>query len=167
MKKASSSLTTPLPTFGFSNPKMANRRNVSVQQHQSDPRILDRRTLHKDHRCLARVLARGMSVLDVGCGTGAVVGVDIDQGLIARARAHCHLMSNLRFEEEDATSLGFERQFDIVTSARTLQWIADVTGAIWRMTRAHEIRRSDRCAGLQPLPQRMGAQAAGAVCSFL
>src|SRR5215831_947083 len=150
MKKASSSLTTPLPTFGFSNPTILNREIMGVQQHQSDARILDRRTLHKDHRCLAGVLARGMSVLGVGCGTGAitkgiaeavgptgtVVGVDRDQGLIARARAHCRLLPNLGFEEEDATSLSFERRFDVVTSARTLQWIADVAGAISRMARA-------------------------------
>ena len=89
-------------------------------------------------------------MLDVGCGTGAitkgiaeavgptgtVVGVDRDQGLIARARAHCRLLPNLGFEEEDATSLSFERRFDVVTSARTLQWIADVAGAISRMARA-------------------------------
>ena len=91
-----------------------------------------------------------MSVLDVGCGTGAitkgiaeavgpagtVVGVDRDQGLIARARAHCRLLPNLSFEEGDATSLSFERRFDVVTSARTLQWIADVPGAISSMTQA-------------------------------
>src|SRR5215472_14154332 len=85
---------------------------MSVQQDQPDPRILDRRTLHEDHRCLAGVLARGMLVLDVWCGTGAitkgiagvvgptgrVLGIDRDQGLIARARTHCRLLTNLGFE---------------------------------------------------------------------
>jgi SAM-dependent methyltransferase len=123
---------------------------MGAQQHQSDPRILDRRTLQKDHRILAGMLAPGMSVLDVGCGTGAitkgiaeavgrdgtVVGVDRDKVHVERARALSQLLPNLSFEEGDATSLGFEQHFDIVTSARTLQWIADVPGAIFRMTRA-------------------------------
>ena len=96
------------------------------------------------------MLAPGMSVLDVGCGTGAitkgiaeavgpggtVVGVDRDKGLVERARTLSRLLPNLSFEEADATSLSFEQRFDIVTSARTLQWIADVTGAISRMTQA-------------------------------
>ena len=91
-----------------------------------------------------------MSVLDVGCGTGAitkgiaeavgprgtVVGVDRDRALLERARAHCAGLSNLRFEEADATGLSFEERFDVVTAARTLQWIADLSGAIRQMTRA-------------------------------
>src|SRR5215471_9919935 len=126
MRKASSSRTRPLPTFGFGNPTMPIREIMSVQQHQSDPRILDRRTLHKNHRCLAAVLASGMSVLDVGCGTGAitkgiaeavgptgrVVGIDRDPGLIARARAHCRLLPNLSFEESSPGAVqrrGFDR----------------------------------------------------------
>jgi ubiquinone/menaquinone biosynthesis C-methylase UbiE len=46
------------------------------QQHQSDPRILNRRSLQKDHRHLAQLLRPGLSVLDVGFGTGAItVGI--------------------------------------------------------------------------------------------
>src|SRR5207302_578018 len=67
--------------FGCSNRAMPNCEIMSAQQHQSDPRILDRRTLHKDHRRLAGVLARGMSVLDVGCGTGAITkGIIVPDG---------------------------------------------------------------------------------------
>ncbi len=91
-----------------------------------------------------------MSVLDVGCGTGAitrgiadvvgpggaVVGVDRDRGLIERARVHCASRPNLRFEEGDAMRLEYEARFDVVTAARTLQWIADPEAALRRMTRA-------------------------------
>ena len=120
------------------------------QLHQSDPHILDRRRLWSDHRSLAELLSPGMSVLDVGCGTGAitkgiaeavgpsgtVVGVDRDRGLIERANAHCALLPNLRFEEGDATHLDYDARFDVVTAARTLQWIADLRTAIRRMARA-------------------------------
>lgn len=123
---------------------------MSGQQHQSDPGILDRRTLGRDHRFLAERLAPGLSVLDVGCGTGAitkgiaeavgptgsVVGVDRDAAHVERARAHGAGHPNLRFEQADATQLAFEAAFDIVTAARTLQWIADVRGALRAMTHA-------------------------------
>jgi SAM-dependent methyltransferase len=123
---------------------------MTGQPHQSDPGILDRRTLSRDHRVLAGRLAPGMSVLDVGCGTGAitkgiaaavgpggtVVGVDRDPGHVDRARAHCAQHPNLRIEQGDATDLPFEAAFDVVTAARTLQWIADVDGALRAMARA-------------------------------
>ena len=123
---------------------------MNSQQHQSDARILDRRTLWNDHRCLPQFLSPGMSVLDVGCGTGAitrgiaeavgsggvVVGVDRDRRLIDRARVHCASLPHLRFEEGDATSFDYEARFDVVTAARTLQWIADPGAALRRMSRA-------------------------------
>lgn len=43
--------------------------NMAAQSHRSDPRILGRRTLQRDHRHLARLLRPGLAVLDVGCGT--------------------------------------------------------------------------------------------------
>jgi len=45
---------------------------MSQQSHRSDPRILNRRTLQRDHSYLARVLRTGMDILDVGYGTGAI-----------------------------------------------------------------------------------------------
>ncbi len=123
---------------------------MTGQQHRSDPGILDRRTLRADHRRLAALLRPGMRVLDVGCGTGAitrgiaeavgpggyVVGVDRDPGLIERARAGAAVFANLRFETGDATSLAYDAAFDVVTAARTLQWIADPGRAVRRMARA-------------------------------
>ena len=123
---------------------------MTGQQHQSDSQVLDRRSLWSDHRCLPALLSPGMSVLDVGCGTGAitkgiadvvgpggvVVGVDRDRGLIERAHVHCASRPHLRFEEGDATSLNYGAEFDVVTAARTLQWIADSRSALRRMMRA-------------------------------
>lgn len=121
-----------------------------AQSHQSDPRILDRRTLQRDHRLLAALLRPGMSVLDVGCGTGAitagiaqavgpsgsVIGVDRDAGLLEIAgRSHANL-PNLHFQPGEATSLDFRERFDIVTAARTLQWIAAPIDALRSMRRA-------------------------------
>jgi ubiquinone/menaquinone biosynthesis C-methylase UbiE len=96
------------------------------------------------------MLQPGQFVLDVGCGTGAitsgiaaavgtngsVVGVDRDESLLDLARHEYAGIRNLRFVLDDATSLSYSHQFDIVTSARTLQWISDPALAISRMKQA-------------------------------
>ena len=124
--------------------------SMSSQQHQSDPHFLDRRRLASDHRILAALLTPGMAVLDVGCGTGAitkgiaeavgpngvVVGVDRDPGLIKRARDHGAAFANLSFQLADATALSYDASFDVVTAARTLQWIADLPAAVQQMKQA-------------------------------
>jgi SAM-dependent methyltransferase len=46
------------------------------------------------------------------------------------------VLSNLHFECGDATTLTFRAEFDIVTAARTLQWIAKPALAISRMRQA-------------------------------
>jgi SAM-dependent methyltransferase len=123
---------------------------MHAQSHQSDTRILGRRTLQRDHTHLAKLLRPGLSVLDVGCGTGAitvgiaravgagglVVGVDRDAGLLEAARQAHQGIANLEFELADATELPFQARFDIVTAARTLQWIGEPGKAVARMKQA-------------------------------
>ena len=123
---------------------------MSAQSHRSDPRILGRRTLEQDHRILAGLLRPGLSVLDVGCGVGAitvgiakavapggcVLGIDRDESLLAIAREASADIPNLTLVCGDATELDRNQQFDIVTAARTLQWIALPERAVRSMARA-------------------------------
>ena len=123
---------------------------MRAQTHRSDPRILGRRTLQRDHRCLAELLQPGLDVLDIGCGTGAitagaakavgphgqVVGIDRDEVLLELARTEHAMVSNLRFEYGDVITLPSCAQFDIVSAARTLQWIAEPAVAISKMKQA-------------------------------
>jgi SAM-dependent methyltransferase len=123
---------------------------MSAQAHTSDPHILDRRTLARDHRRLAALLRPGMTVLDVGCGTGAVtadiaravgpwgtvVGIDRDPTLLQRARERHAGVPGLRFEEADVLALPAAAAFDVVTAARVLQWIARPEQALGRMVHA-------------------------------
>ena len=123
---------------------------MPAQSHRSDPRILGRRTLQRDHRCLAAVLRPGLRVLDIGCGTGAitagiakavgphgcVIGIDRDQLLLELARTEHASIPNLQFEYGDVTTLTSCAQFDIVNAARTLQWIAEPALAISKMKQA-------------------------------
>ena len=123
---------------------------MSEQHHQSDPRVLSRRTLEQDHRVLARLLQPGMTVLDAGCGTGAitsgiaervggsgtVVGIDRDESLLAIAGEDYAHLPQLSFEAGDVLSITYESRFDIVTASRVLQWISDPGAAIGRMKAA-------------------------------
>jgi SAM-dependent methyltransferase len=129
---------------------------MSAQQHRSDPNILGRRTLEHDHRVLATCLRPGMSVLDAGCGTGAitagiadavgsggrVLGIDRDNQLIEIARTQHGNKSNLQFEAIDVTVLGLSREFDISTAARTLQWISEPARAV------HTLASATRSGGM-------------------
>ncbi len=112
---------------------------MAEQRHQSETTILGRRSLEQDHQALALVLRAGMSVLDVGCGTGAitvgiaravgseglVLGLDRDTGMIDLAREQHGGVANLRFEVGDVLNLGLEAKFDVVSAARTLQWVSN------------------------------------------
>jgi ubiquinone/menaquinone biosynthesis C-methylase UbiE len=90
-----------------------------------------------------------MSVLDIGCGTGAitadvarvvgpngrVVGLDRDESLLVIARGD-HVFPNLRFVHGDILSFAIDEFFDIVTAARVLQWINPPKLAITRMVQS-------------------------------
>ncbi|HEX4758858.1 MAG TPA: methyltransferase domain-containing protein [Terracidiphilus sp.] len=120
---------------------------MSSQHHQSDPRVLNRRTLAHDHRHLASLLKPGMKVLDVGCGTGAITadiatrvgpsgsvhGIDRDATLIVIAQNSHSAIPNLTFEVIDVLALSTDRRYDLVTTARTLQWISEPVNAIRKM----------------------------------
>src|SRR3989449_11530815 len=99
--------------------------------------ILDTRSLGTGNRRLAALLRPGLSVLDVGCGTGAItrgiaeavgrhgraVGVDVNASMIEKARAAHRGVPSLSFEVADFLALP-AGPFDIVTAARVLQWLA-------------------------------------------
>jgi SAM-dependent methyltransferase len=91
-----------------------------------------------------------MTVLDLGCGTGAItagiakavgpsgraLGMDRDGTLLGQARQEHSGIENLSFEQGDALTLCFDSCFDIVTAARTVQWISQPDRAIEQMKRA-------------------------------
>ena len=88
-------------------------------------------------------------MLDIGCGTGAitsgiakavapafVIGLDRDpENLAAGPRAQ-RRSSQSQHQLGDALALSFEGVFDIVTAARTLQWISEPSAALGNMKRA-------------------------------
>lgn len=116
----------------------------------TDSSIIDARTLANSHRRLAEILKPGMTVLDIGCGTGAitsdiakkvgptgkVIGVDNNQALIDSAHNKYSHIPNLTFEVADIYNLNYENEFDIVTAARVLQWLSRPNIALKHMAKA-------------------------------
>jgi SAM-dependent methyltransferase len=112
--------------------------------------VLDSRSLTRSHKRLAELLAEGMSVLDVGCGTGAitrgiaeavgpggrVVGIDSSPALIEKARSAHDGVPGLTFETGDIYQLAYDGEFDIVTCARVLIWLSEPLQALQRMVAA-------------------------------
>ena len=111
--------------------------------------ILDARSLQTANRRLAALVRPGLSVLDVGCGTGAitrgiaevvgrqgrVVGVDVNASMIDKARAAHGDVPGLVFEVADVHALR-SGAFDIVAASRVLQWLADPGAALRAMAAA-------------------------------
>ncbi|WP_068781436.1 class I SAM-dependent methyltransferase [Paenibacillus sp. GM2] len=111
--------------------------------------VIDARTLADSHKRLAELIRPGMRVLDIGCGTGAitrgiaeitgpeglVIGIDNNPDWIAKARAEMQGTAGISFEVGDIYDLPLEQQFDIVTSARVLQWLSRPYTAIEQMVK--------------------------------
>jgi ubiquinone/menaquinone biosynthesis C-methylase UbiE len=113
--------------------------------------IMTARTLGNSHPTLLRLLQRGMSVLDVGCGPGTltveiarrvdpghVVGMDANREMILAAEESSPPgeRPNLVFYAGDIRESGWDGEFDLVNAARTIQWIPDAGRAVERMARA-------------------------------
>jgi ubiquinone/menaquinone biosynthesis C-methylase UbiE len=110
-------------------------------------RLLNARSLETAHRRLAAMLQPGHTVLDVGCGTGAItrniaaavaprgfaVGVDINSHLLEQARQMHQDSFKAQFAVADIYLLPFSRTFDLVTAARVLQWLAAPQQALQAM----------------------------------
>jgi len=115
---------------------------------QGTQSFLDRRTLDSDFGVLSRILKPGQDVLDVGCGSGVitmdiaqrtfpgtVVGIDISSHLLQSAQtllSENHL-PNLAFALDDIIDTKLQRRFDVVASARMLQWLSNPLVAIQNM----------------------------------
>ena len=111
--------------------------------------VLERRTVENANRNLLKYLKPGLSVLDVGCGTGAitrsiaetvgptgrVLGIDPNENLIEQARQNAENRPGLSFEQGDVYSWNTTERFDLVTCARTLQWLTQPETALRNLKR--------------------------------
>jgi SAM-dependent methyltransferase len=93
--------------------------------------------------------ARGR-ILDVGCGTGeiasrlarrfpstSIVGVDLEEGHLERARSRCAAYGDrVRFQKDDALALSLsDAQFDLVVSRHVIHAVPDARRALAEMAR--------------------------------
>lgn len=89
------------------------------------------------------------AILDVGCGDGKitaalarnvpkgnVVGVDISPSMIGFAKNAFEQVSNLKFEIQDAATLNYDKQFDLITSFTVMQWVTKQHQALCGFHRA-------------------------------
>jgi ubiquinone/menaquinone biosynthesis C-methylase UbiE len=110
-------------------------------------RILDQRTLQRDNQNLLKWLKRGLSVLDVGCGSGAITkgmadmvgpagkltGIDPSDNLISLARSNFGATTNLHFEVANINTYAPAEKYDLISSARVLQWLDNPQEVLARM----------------------------------
>ena len=109
--------------------------------------VLDRRTLERDNKNLLPLLKQGMTVIDAGCGSGAitkgiaervgetgrVVGIDTSAELISLAKEKYGNTLHLSFQLVDIMDFKTNQGFDLVTAARTLQWMNEPVKALETM----------------------------------
>jgi ubiquinone/menaquinone biosynthesis C-methylase UbiE len=109
-------------------------------------KIFDHRSLKADYSTLIPILKPGMRVLDVGCGTGAiskdiaaivgsegsVTGIDNTAHFIESGKETCKSVSNLQLIHADIFDFEPGEKFDLVISARVLQWLNNPVEALIR-----------------------------------
>ena len=114
---------------------------------ESSTKIFDNRTLETDYATLLPVLKKGLRVLDVGCGTGAiskgiaakvgeegkVVGIDNTEAFINSGKETYGSVRNLELIHADLFQFKTEEKFDLVVAARVLQWLSNPKEALKKL----------------------------------
>ncbi len=112
--------------------------------HKSSAPILNNRTLAKDYSTIVPILKEGLRVLDVGCGAGAiskgiaekvksVVGIDRNKELIEEGKVLFGSLDNLELIATELFDYEPTEKFDLIVSARVLQWLDNPQAALKKM----------------------------------
>jgi ubiquinone/menaquinone biosynthesis C-methylase UbiE len=114
---------------------------------QTTSKIFDNRTLANDYRTLIPVLKEGMTVLDIGCGTGAItkdiakiigengkiIGIDNTENFILSGKETYKAVENMELLHIDLFDYEPNIKFDLIISARVLQWLSNPKEALVKM----------------------------------
>lgn len=121
-----------------------NMENKVINRDNGSNKIFDDRTLATDYRTLQSLLRPGMKVLDVGCGTGSITrdiaklvgfitGIDNTEKFIVAGKENFGNIRNMELIATDLFQFEPEDKFDLIVSARTMQWLSDVPRALRKM----------------------------------
>lgn len=114
------------------------KNKVIHRESQRANQIFNQRSLDKDYTGLKAILKDGLRVLDIGCGTGAItkdiahqiapsgfiIGIDNTEQFINEGKEMFGDVKNLELLHKDILSFETKEKFDLIISARTLQWIS-------------------------------------------
>lgn len=121
--------------------------NKHIQRDGNATKIFDARSLANDYRHLSAILKSGMNVLDVGCGTGSiskdiaaivgengkVTGIDNTENFILSGQSTYESVANLKLINIDLFDYNPKEKYDLIVSARTLQWLSNPKEALMKM----------------------------------